>query len=158
MSCPSSVQALPHDYDPALLAEAMVTVAERSFFAYAEVSGPECVEVASGGWYEAAVSFRGPFSGRVLLALPSSLARDLSMSFLGLEPDAVLADPSVADLVGEISNMVCGSWLTGLPETACFELTHPEVRTIDAAPDDGMVVAVNDQPVVLHLEIAPGQQ
>jgi CheY-specific phosphatase CheX len=158
MSCPSSAPPLPHGYDPAGVADALITVAERSFFAYAEAVGPEGVAAVAGKWYQGSVTFVGPFSGRLTLALPVALARDLSMAFLGLEPDAVVGDVEVCDLVGELSNMVCGSWLTGLPEQSCFELTHPEVRLTEMAAPEGIVVAVNEQPVVIHLEIAAGER
>jgi CheY-specific phosphatase CheX len=158
MSCPSSAPPLPHGYDPGGIADALITVAERSFFAYAEAVGPESVAAVAGKWYQGSVMFLGAFSGRLTLTLPAALARDLSTAFLGLESDAVVEDSQVCDLVGEFSNMVCGSWLTGLPEQSCFELTHPEVRTTEAAAPPGIVVAVNDQPVIIHVQITAGER
>ena len=99
------------------------------------------------------------------LALPTALAHDLYVSFLGLEPDAAIDDRAVRDLVGELANMTCGSWLTGVHATSCFDLTHPDVQVIDAAPPTGVVVMIDYQPVVIGaadcagyaMSIAPAQ-
>lgn len=138
------------------LAAALVGVAERSFFAYAEATAPDHVVSTTGGWYEALVSFRGPFHGTVGLTLPVELARELCASFLGLEPDDIVEDAAVRDLAGEFANMACGTWLTGLEAASCFELTHPVVRAIDAAPAADVVVAVNERPVVIVLRTEAG--
>jgi chemotaxis phosphatase CheX-like protein len=157
MSCPSSVPALRPAHDPAALAEALIRVAERSLFAYAELAATDQVLVTASGWYEASVSFTGPFSGCVRVALPVGLARDLWASFLGLEPDVAVDEVAVCDLVGELANMAAGSWLTGRGETSCFDLTHPEVRQVAAPPAADAVVSVNDQPVAIVLRVAPGE-
>jgi hypothetical protein len=158
MSCQSSAQPLQPAHNPAALAQALVTVAERSFFAYAEPAAPEQVAAATGGWYEASVSFHGSFSGRVMLTLPADLARELWASFLGLESDAVADDVATRDLVGELANMVCGTWLTALSETSCFELAPPVVRATDATPAADVVVTVNEQPVAIALLVRSGDR
>lgn len=155
MCSQSSVQPVQPPVDPAALAAAIVAVAERSFFAYAEPNPPEHVISTAGGWFEATVRFRGPFCGHVAVALPVALAQELCAAFLGAEPDAPPDTSAVLDLTGEFSNMVCGTWLTGLAEASCFELAHPEVRAIDAAPAADIVVGVNDQPVVVVLRVSP---
>jgi hypothetical protein len=160
MSCPSSAPTHPRASDSTALVGALVAVAERSFFAYAEPyvepAGREAVGTVTDGWYQASVSFQGPFTGCVLVALPIGLARDLCVSFLGVEPDATIPDSAVCDLAGELTNMVCGSWLSGLGESSCFDLSHPEVRRIPAPPAAGMVVAVNDLPAIVGLGSAAG--
>jgi hypothetical protein len=156
MSCPSSAQALHPAHDPAALAAALVSVAERSFFAYAEATAPDDVVLTAGAWYEARVSFQGPFSGSMTLALPAALAHELYVAFLGLEADAAIDADAVRDLVGELANMACGSWLTGVHATSCFDLTHPDVQAIETAPPTDIVVMINDQPVAMALQIAPG--
>jgi Chemotaxis phosphatase CheX len=158
MSCPSSTPTLQPAHDPAALADALINVAERSFFAYAELAPADWPIVASGGWYQASVSFRGRFSGSMSLTLPVDLARDLWAAFLGLESDLAADHVAIRDLVGEIANMTCGSWLTGRRETSCFDLAQPDVRAVDVAPAADIVVVVNDQPVAIVLHIAPGDQ
>jgi len=159
MSCPSSrTPTLQPAHDPAALAEALISVAERSFFAFAELAPADQPVLASDGWYQASVSFRGRFSGSVTLTMPAGLARNLWASFLGLEPDVAPDEVAICDLIGEIANMACGSWLTGRLEASCFELLHPDVRRVDAAPAGDVVVMVNDQPVAVVLRIAPGDR
>jgi hypothetical protein len=43
-------------------------------------------------------------------------------------------------------------------ETSCSELDHRAVQTLDAAPTAGVVVGVNEQPVVVALRTSPGDR
>jgi len=132
--------------------DAIVTVAEQSFFAYAE---PVAGDVAlPGDCYEIAVAFSGAFAGAVRIVMPIALARDLCAAFSGAPPDAEIAPEDVADLAGEFANMACGTWLTALGETECFSLAHPLVttRSGDAAPAVAVMV-INDQPISVALEL-----
>ncbi len=136
--------------------DAIVVVAERSFFAFAEPAAPDADIPGAGDRYELAVAFTGPFAGIVRLTMPVTLAHDLCAAFSGAAPDEAIAADAVQDLAGEFANMACGTWLTGLGESVCFSLAHPMVRA--AGPEalhDGRVVLVNDQPVVVGLELVP---
>jgi hypothetical protein len=152
MSSPSSLQNPPR-VEAAAIAAALVAVAERSFFAYAEPAAPEHVVSTGGGWYAACVAFDGPFAGDMTVALPVDLARDLCAAFLGIDAADIADEDAVRDMAGEFANMACGTWLTSLGESSCFGLIHPEVTLTDAAPTADVVVAVNDRPVVIHLRI-----
>jgi hypothetical protein len=149
-------QAAPDTRD---LVGAIVNVAERSFFAFAEPApagdAGEAVTMP-GDCYELSVAFSGGFAGIVRLLMPIALARDLCAAFSGLSPDEPLADDAVCDLAGEFANMACGTWLTGLEETVCFSLAHPFVTRVPAdTPVAGAVVLINDQPVGVQIELVP---
>src|SRR5262245_33921102 len=117
------------------LSDVLARVAERSLFAFAEPADPAGISTeVDGGWIEARVSFRGPFSGVMTLVVPATLARQLCSAFLGQDPDEPLEDEALCDFVGEVSNMVCGAWLTGIDAASCFDLAHPEARPIGVAP------------------------
>ena len=58
------------------------------------------------------VSFSGPSSGQVHVSVPQALARDLFAAFLRFADSGAANDAEVSDVVGEFTNMVCGSWLT----------------------------------------------
>ena len=139
--------------DPAAIATALVAVAERSFFAFAEPAAPEHVVSTGGGWYAATVAFDGPFGGHMTVALPVDLARDLCAAFLGVDTADIKDEAAVQDLAGEFANMACGTWLTSLHEASCFALAHPTVELTQVAPAADVVVAVNDRPVVVRLQM-----
>jgi len=134
------------------IVSAVVTVAERSFYAWAEPTVLEAVEWPAGPWWDASVSFDGPLAGRLSFALPDHLARQLLSSFLGLESDEEMGDAALGDFVGEFANMACGAWLTSLAQSECFRLQHPEVTSLAARPDGTFlaVVMVSDVPVVIR--------
>jgi len=139
--------------------EALVEVAENSFFAFVDPVEPEAAgEVLSmaPGWLQATVVFEGAFGGAMQIALAEPLAVELFASFLGLDPGEVPDDARLFDLVGEFGNMVCGSWLTRNCQRRRFDLRHPEVvrLTSDAPPRTEaalLVVTLNGQPACLRL-------
>lgn len=131
--------------------EAVVRVAERSLYACAEpVSDALMPASIDGGWHVASLQFRGPFSGRVSMAVPTHLSRQLCAAFLG---DDVEDEAAVRDLIGEFVNMACGSWLTSCAQHQCFDLARPEVISSGVAPRCDLAFVINDMPVVLTMEM-----
>ena len=139
--------------------EALVEVAENSFFAFVDpVEAENAAELLAmaPGWLQATVVFEGAFGGAMDIALAEPLAVELFTSFLGLEPDAVPDDVPLFDLVGELGNMVCGSWLTRSCQRRRFDLQHPAVVRLSGADapqatPDRLIVTLNGQPVCLRL-------
>jgi CheY-specific phosphatase CheX len=134
----------------AALCEALVKVAETSFFAFAEAAGDDAVPTAER-WYAATVRFNGPLSGAITVAVPTPLAYDLAQAFLG---GAEVDEPTVRDLCGEFANQVTGTWLTGLQQRVRFDLEVPAVEEVDAAPAGGVLMMINDQPAVVVLAVS----
>lgn len=154
MSLHSAISVAPADLNG--LVGAFATVAERSFFAFAEPAMDASADAPMSEWtgatpYVATVSFKGPRSGVVALVVPEGLARELTSAFLGLDFESDLDETSVQDLVGEMANMATGSWLSGLEANECFELAHPDVsRTPGESGDAGWaIVLVNGTPIGL---------
>jgi hypothetical protein len=144
------------------IVEALVTVAEQSFFAYAELAGDDAAGVLRHGEepaYEAVVAFGGPFEGRMRVAVPAALARELASAFSGASTGEGLPEQDVVDLVGEFANMVAGCWLSRQPATSCFTLEAPRVRRAELVDVPfGAVVNVNDRPVGLRWDVGPGRR
>lgn len=140
------------------LTDAVIAVAERSFFAWAEPAGDAGSVAADGVWHHASVAFDGDFRGRTTFSVPPSLADELFRCFLGLGPDDPVDQAALRDLLGEFANMSCGSWLTGVQGRRCFTLASPEVESNGQTPveEPTAVVLVNDQPVLIGvtLEVA----
>ena len=137
------------------LTDAVIAVAERSFFAWAEPAGEAGAVPADSVWHKASVSFDGDFRGRTTFSVPPSLADELFRCFLGLGPDDPVDEAALRDLLGEFANMSCGSWLTGVQGRRCFTLASPEVESNVGAPADHptAVVMVNDQPVLIGVTL-----
>jgi CheY-specific phosphatase CheX len=141
--------------------EALVEVAENSFFAFVDpLEGDALAEsvAAVSSWLEASVTFTGAFGGTMRIVVAEPLALELFASFLGLEPGESADDARLFDLVGEFGNMVCGSWLTRSCQRRRFDLEHPVVvRQASAEPPaagDGLSLALNGQPVFVRLTFA----
>jgi len=134
------------------IVDAVVRVAERSLYAFAEpVSAALMPAAIDGGWYDATVTFRGPFAGQMSLAVPVLLARQICGAFLG--DSEVDDETAIRDLVGEFANMTCGTWLTALNQAGCFDLTHPEVTPATALAPRELAFIINEFPVMLSARI-----
>jgi CheY-specific phosphatase CheX len=136
------------------LIDAVTRVAERSLFAFAEpVPASMTSGAVDGGWHVASVSFTGPFSGRMSLAVPVVLGQSICAAFLG--DDEVDDAEAVRDLVGEFANMTCGTWLTAREERGCFDLAQPIVSDAARVAAGDLAFVINDMPVQVSLEIQP---
>jgi hypothetical protein len=132
--------------------DAVIRVSERSLYAFAEhVPAALMPATIDGGWHVASLQFRGPFSGRISMAVPVLLSQQICGAFLGAD---VQDEAAVRDLVGEFANMTCGAWLTGIDTTECFDLTHPEVDAAQQVPSCDLAFVINDLPVMLTMSLS----
>ena len=151
----------------ATLVAALGDVAERSFFACAELCDAgrfaDLVE-GTGCWYSAAIEFHeGECVGTVRCLVPEDAAAILFDAFSGRGDDDPAPSPGdVSDLMGELANMVCGAWLTRAAGHQIFSLrTLPVVLSHACAPVDGeawITLAVNDRPLAVAVRIEAARE
>jgi CheY-specific phosphatase CheX len=79
----------------------------------------------------AALQFAGNPPGGFEVSVSLGLARTLGAGFLGLDETEV-SDSQAADVVCELSNMICGSVLSRLESGTMFRISHPELAGSDA--------------------------
>jgi CheY-specific phosphatase CheX len=106
-----------------LLAPAVDDVLEMMFFS--ETFGP-CELDSSGAGLEANVAFAGETSGSVGVRISQASARCLTASFLGESEDA-LTGTQIAQVVCELTNMLCGCIVSKMTSQGCFNLDSPEL-------------------------------
>ena len=143
---------------------AVSLVAERSFDAVAEKCDPGRFAELSAGtsrWLVATINFsEDQCAGAVSCGLSEELARTLFDSFSGRDAAGPAPDPAwLADLAGEFTNMICGSWLTRLASHQTFKLSPPAVRhPAERWPlhrwDAPLLVTVNDLPLAVEVRLA----
>lgn len=152
----------PLDFEPAdhLIVAAVGTVAERSFFAFVDPVSDAIID-DDREWLVATVRFDdGPVSGRLACSVRSDLAQILFDAFSGRHP----ASPrpprhELDDLVGEFSNMVCGTWLSRCAGDRLFHLSRPVVEHLprpSAEERHRHCVEVNHRPLVIDWEVERG--
>jgi CheY-specific phosphatase CheX len=141
------------------IAVAVKTVAERSFFACVERCDRPALDQTNVEWLVATVHFSdGPVQGTLSCSLPPDLAQQLFDAFSGREPATPLPPLHLLDdLVGEFSNMVCGTWLTRTDGRCSFRLTPPVVTraarpSINAERREWLVI--NDRPIAIDWVVA----
>jgi CheY-specific phosphatase CheX len=105
----------------ALLLSAASDVLESMYFT--SVTGPSEVPLSGAGW-TAGLEFKGELSGTFTLRMSMGSARLLAANFFG-EEEADVSETAVADMVGEMANMICGSVLSRMETESHFKLSHP---------------------------------
>ena len=153
---------LPDLFSPEVTAQvagAIASVAERSFYADVQPCDRARFEelAAVGAWLVATVHFReGALAGTLACTVPHDLARNLLDAFTGRDPRDPEPDrEALFDLVGELSNMICGTWLTRMATAQSFTLSRPVVEMLAGRPTvgagDATLVAVNDLPLAVSV-------
>ncbi len=142
---------------------AVSLVAERTFDAVAEkcdVGRFAELSASAGRWLVATINFsEAECAGALSCGLSEELACTLFDAFSGREPDQPPPDPAfLADVAGEFTNMICGSWLTRLAANQTFKLSPPAVRLPpERWPlrrwDAPLLVTVNDLPLAVEVRL-----
>jgi CheY-specific phosphatase CheX len=108
----------------ALVLSAASDVLESMYFT--SVMGPSEVPLSGAGWI-AGLEFQGELSGTFALRMSKESARLLAANFFG-EEESDISETAVADMVGEMANMICGSVLSRMEKEIHFRLSHPLVE------------------------------
>ena len=108
----------------------------------------------SGALVGASLTFKGSRPGRFGLILSEPAGRAIAANFLGVEDEAALSPAQIAEVSGELSNIICGTVLTDLEANAEFDLSVPvpvNVTAADPGPDYG-----DGSPVACRFDLAGG--
>jgi CheY-specific phosphatase CheX len=122
-----------------LLEEAASEVLETMFFTGLS-EGDEAIPSLQEPLVCTRVEFRGTPSGRLGIRVPVETGRQIAANFLG-DDAGEIAEGRMAEVICELSNMVCGSVLSRLERESVFELLHPEIEPPETAgPRDNQAV------------------
>jgi chemotaxis protein CheY-P-specific phosphatase CheC len=115
-----------------LLLKSMQTALETMFFAAPDSMSMDPLR-PSGELIAASLTFDGKPNGLFWLVVSDRLARTLAANFMGCDDDAQLLPASVADVIGELANIMCGAVLSGMESHVNFDLGMPRSIRIGAA-------------------------
>ncbi len=144
-----------------MLTEVFCEVIENLAFMFGEAAEEGELEDSAGGYVLAAMSFSGPMSGRIELAVPREMRAEIAANVLGIDLDDELATSSADDALKELLNVTCGQVLTHLAgEEPVFDLGVPEVsdlaedgwKAMSKAPG-AAAVQLDEGPTLLRLVI-----
>jgi CheY-specific phosphatase CheX len=121
-----------------MLPEAAAEVLETMFFTSLAEEGDSAAPFA-GPTLCAHLYFRGARSGSLGVWVPRETAREIAADFLGLE-GTELTEARVGDVICEFANMVCGLLLGRLESNGLFELTRPELDSVESRPRNELAV------------------
>jgi CheY-specific phosphatase CheX len=113
------------------LAEAAAEVLETMCF-MAAAAPQDAAPEPDQSWMAATLQFRGAASGSFGVRAPAGIARAMTMNFLGEREDP--AEERVAEVLGEVTNMICGSALQQIAGDGACDLSQPAPDPADAIP------------------------
>jgi CheY-specific phosphatase CheX len=100
--------------------EEVVTEEEKEFDLLPESQSP--------GLLKSEIHFTGLYSGFLRLFIPYDLSKVLTMNFMGFEEE--VTESQIADMAGELTNMVCGNLFSSLDKTSVYTLSSPSTQRI----------------------------
>jgi CheY-specific phosphatase CheX len=106
----------------------------------------------------ATVSFKGPFEGKLIMAVASVLLPQLAGNMLGLEQETDSSPEEQRDALKELINVVCGNLLPELAgKQAIFKVGVPEILEglgpEQEPPLSAVKMMVEDEPCEIRLYI-----
>jgi hypothetical protein len=108
------------------LGSALAEVLETMFFTYVLEALDSGGIPAGTAAISSRLNFRGVPSGVFEIAIPMDAARTLAAGFLG-EDETEISGKETGEVVCELANMLCGSFLSRIGALSTFELSHPEI-------------------------------
>ena len=125
---------------------------EIMFFEVPDVSNDP--QRPAGELVASSLNFAGEPPGSFAIVVSAPVAKSLAANFLGAENEQDITPDQVGDVVGEFSNIVCGSVLTEIEPKAHFDLSAPlvvHVQPLETAPPYCL-----GSPLTSRLELSNG--
>ena len=138
-----------------MLFDATAEVLETMFFT-TPAEDAEPAPAPEGPWISARMTFRNAPSGKFGIRTPMATGRKLASSFLGLDEESI-SEAQIGEVVCELANMLCGSVLSRLDKSTCFELSSPVLAPAEAGCPESAVACrmceLDEGPVAVWLEL-----
>lgn len=142
-----------------IIDEVFCDIMESLAFMFGEMVDKTEVEAPAANLVKAVMTFSGPNSGSIAIAVPETVCPEIAANVLGLDAEEDIDPADALDALKEVLNVICGHVLTRMAGTEpVFDLSIPEVTTITAESwqeliNDSAVVAfdVDETPMLLGL-------
>ena len=150
--------------DADTLAEVLRQVAQKQAFVFSEEVSVEDAEAPEDGGLlmRSSISFLGPCSGSIKIAMPETVCDLVAENILGLEDgQASSMREEAKDVIAELLNVLCGQFLTAIEgDKPVFNLSVPEILIIDEAQWNSLrdepgcrAIAIENFPILVSLEL-----
>jgi CheY-specific phosphatase CheX len=141
-----------------IVSQVFCDVVEQMAFMFGEPVEPQALESTPEEAVQVEMSFGGPASGILTMALDAEAGREIAANMMGAEPDSADLTERAGDAVKELLNVTCGHVATALvggeypidmSVPVLVQLDPPGWRTLR---DDERTLAflLDDRPVLLR--------
>lgn len=144
------------------LSDVFLSVVEQLAFMFGAPCGNEEIDDFDGPWVRARLDFRSRRSGRLTLAVPELMSREIAANILGLDPDDIASGTVAEDALKEMLNVAAGHLVPALHgEDVAFDLGVPRLECLDqaacrdlAAQDHAVCYDLDGSPVILSVDLS----
>lgn len=142
-------------FDLLLISAATEVLESMCFMSVAE----RCENQASADveWIAAKLHFHGPSSGDFGIRAPLGTARIIASNFLG-EDEAGINPAQIVEVLCELANMICGSFLNRFESKGVYDLSPPTLDTLVAQPQTnaaGQTLQLDEGILQVWLDLEP---
>ena len=103
------------------------------------------------------VSFKGPFSGTLSMAISTEALRELAANMLGLDEGEEPEEEQMSDALKETMNVVCGNLLPAVAgDETVFDIGVPTVLADGSGEKEGEGIPKGEPSATAHLDLDEG--
>ncbi|HGJ67218.1 TPA: chemotaxis protein CheX [bacterium] len=144
-----------------MLSEVFLDVLMRFAFMFGEKCPKDKMPLENPSFYHARVEFYGDRQGTVGIMASDDLCIEMSANVLGTDIEDKNSVEDAVDTLEELSNVVCGQFLTSaFGNEVIFNLIPPSVSIADSKEwsellynDESLAFMVEDSPALLYLKM-----
>ncbi|MBI5095373.1 MAG: chemotaxis protein CheX [Candidatus Hydrogenedentes bacterium] len=144
-----------------ILNDVFCDVTEKLAFMFGEPSEKDELPPVDTECIEARMTFAGPMTGSLTMAVPVEMCPIIAANVLGMEPDDESVQARATDALTELLNVICGNILTAIAgEQPVFDLTVPTAHALSAEDwaklledPDTLAFVLEDLPALLQLKL-----
>ncbi len=144
-----------------ILSEVFRNVLMRFAFMFGEKYSKNEMPLENSDCFHAKISFNNNIHGSLGIMTSSDLCTEMSANVLGTEMEDDDCSEDAFDTLGELSNIICGQFLTSaFGNEIIFNLSPPSVSVADPTEwaellksNGSLAFMVDDYPALLYMEI-----
>lgn len=148
-------------YDMTVLAKTFCRVLEQTAFMFAEETAKNRCSLLDNSFFCSTISFKGPSEGNITLCVPESISSEIAANTLGIDSDQNTSPQMLEDTVKELTNILCGQFITEVEGTVpVFSFSPPVIKKLQRenwktflASPNSTSVKIDETPLILNLEM-----
>ncbi|OGV50418.1 MAG: hypothetical protein A2017_15565 [Lentisphaerae bacterium GWF2_44_16] len=148
-------------YDITVLSKTFCRILEQTAFMFAEEADKNRCSLIDNSFFCSTISFKGPSEGNITLCVPEGISSEIAANILGIETGQEISGQMLEDTVKELTNILCGQFITDVEGTVpVFKFSPPVMKKLQRENWRALLnsanstsVKIDEIPLILNLEM-----